>query len=114
MKEEYLQKITELRHDLHRHPELSMKEKETSRIIRQFLLQNTGFRIIDRGDWFYAVKEGNGETYPALHTEEYDFNDRILETAEDIFCRLLHPAVIAGKEKKDADANELSLVRRGK
>lgn len=32
---------------------------------------------------------GNGEKYPALHTEEYDFNDRILETAVDLFLELV-------------------------
>ena len=28
---------------------------------------------------------GNGESWPAIHTAEYDFNDRILETATEIF-----------------------------
>ena len=28
---------------------------------------------------------GNGENYPAIHTENYDFNDNILETAVDMF-----------------------------
>ena len=28
---------------------------------------------------------GNGEDYPPLHTSEYDFNDRIIETAVDLF-----------------------------
>ena len=28
---------------------------------------------------------GNGADYPALHTPEYDFNDRILEPAVDLF-----------------------------
>ena len=27
---------------------------------------------------------GNGEEWPGLHTAEYDFNDRILETAVDV------------------------------
>ena len=31
---------------------------------------------------------GNGETYPALHTREYDFNDKILPTAVDLFLAL--------------------------
>ena len=39
MDKDHLVKITELRHDLHRHAELSMKEKETARIIKQFLIQ---------------------------------------------------------------------------
>ena len=32
---------------------------------------------------------GNGEDYPAIHTAEYDFNDKILGEAVDIFVKLL-------------------------
>ena len=38
------------------------------------------------GAMFYI---GNGEQYPALHTAEYDFNDRILEKAVDLFAALI-------------------------
>ena len=38
------------------------------------------------GAMFYI---GNGERYPALHTAEYDFNDRILEKAVDLFAALV-------------------------
>lgn len=38
------------------------------------------------GTMFYI---GNGETYPALHTAEYDFNDAILPTAVKIFSAIL-------------------------
>ena len=38
------------------------------------------------GAMFYI---GNGEAYPALHTMEYDFNDRILETAVSVFKALI-------------------------
>ena len=34
------------------------------------------------GAIFYV---GNGANWPALHTPEYDFNDRILEAAVDMF-----------------------------
>ena len=34
------------------------------------------------GAMFYI---GNGEKWPALHTAEYDFNDRILERVVDLF-----------------------------
>lgn len=70
MKKENLIKITNLRHELHMRPELSMQERETAGRLKRFLKDNTGFRIIDRGDWFYA------------------FNDRILETAVDLFAAL--------------------------
>ena len=32
---------------------------------------------------------GNGRDYPGLHTVEYDFNDRILETAADLFKEVI-------------------------
>lgn len=38
------------------------------------------------GAMFYI---GNGEGYPPLHTVEYDFNDRILEKAVDLFAALI-------------------------
>ncbi len=58
MKKENLLKITDLRHGLHMYPELSMQEQETAERIKMFLRDNTHFRIIDRGNWFYALKEG--------------------------------------------------------
>ena len=47
-------------------------------------------------DFGYYLKEfpgamfyiGNGESYPALHTPGYDFNDRILEPAVDLFAEI--------------------------
>ena len=83
MKKENLLKITDLRHELHMYPELSMQERETADRIKMFLTNNTHFRIVDRrfvsgdwstdnvdrgdwfadrgagrGNWFYAFKEG--------------------------------------------------------
>ena len=58
MRKENLEKIIALRHELHMCPELSMDERNTARLIKEFLSRNTSFRIIDRGNWFYAVKEG--------------------------------------------------------
>ena len=58
MQKDNLKKITDLRHELHMHPELSMEEKETAERLRSFLRNNTGFKVIDRGSWFYALKEG--------------------------------------------------------
>lgn len=31
---------------------------------------------------------GNGTDYPQVHTEKYEFNDNIIETAVDMFCEL--------------------------
>ena len=52
MNKENLRKITDLRHELHMYPELSMQERETAERIKRFLQDNTHFRIVDRGDWF--------------------------------------------------------------
>jgi len=57
MKKDNLLKITDLRHELHMYPELSMQEKETAERLKSFLSKNTCFRVVDRGSWFYAVKE---------------------------------------------------------
>ena len=50
MNKENLLKITDLRHELHMYPELSMQERETAERIKTFLQDNTHFRIIDRGN----------------------------------------------------------------
>ncbi|MBQ9028218.1 MAG: M20/M25/M40 family metallo-hydrolase [Lachnospiraceae bacterium] len=58
MKKENLLKITDLRHELHMYPELSMQERDTAERIKRFLRDNTHLQIVDRGNWFYAFKEG--------------------------------------------------------
>ena len=50
--------ITQLRHNLHQHPELSMQEKETMKILQTFLRENTSLEIHIRDGWFYALKKG--------------------------------------------------------
>ena len=50
--------ITQLRHTLHQHPELSMREKETMKILQTFLRENTSLEIHIRDGWFYALKKG--------------------------------------------------------
>ena len=60
MKHKNLQKITDLRHELHMYPELSMQETETAARLRKFLEDNTGFQVVDRGNWFYAVHKVKG------------------------------------------------------
>ncbi len=40
------------------------------------------------GAMFYI---GNGEDHPAVHTDRYDFNDKILSTAVDLFLALTEP-----------------------
>ncbi len=78
-------------------------DPESAALVRAAARRN-GFRVIDMetpwrasedfgwylkacpGAMFYI---GNGEHYPALHTPEYDFNDRILDTAVRMFVTLL-------------------------
>ena len=52
------QKIQDLRHDLHHHPELSGHETGTIARLMQFLRENTRLKITEREGWFYAVKKG--------------------------------------------------------
>ena len=55
------EKIKKLRHELHAHPELSMKERETKRRLMEFLRENTKLFIEDRGHYFYAYANGKNE-----------------------------------------------------
>ncbi len=56
MKQENLEKILALRHQLHAHPELSMEEVWTRNHLMDFLRENTkNLEIVDCGRWFYAV-----------------------------------------------------------
>ena len=62
MNTEDLQAIIDLRHTLHRHPELSLHEHDTSARLRAFLRQHTTLQVEERDGWFYAVKEGRDPT----------------------------------------------------
>ena len=55
MKREIYNLAVKLRHDLHRHPELSMEESWTKDYLMEFLRRHTGLELIDRGRWFYAI-----------------------------------------------------------
>lgn len=50
-----LELCKQLRHDLHRHPELSNQESWTKQFLISFLKKNTQLEIVDNGPWFYAV-----------------------------------------------------------
>ena len=45
----------QLRHELHRHPELSNEEVWTKQHLINFLKSNTELEIVDKGNWFYAA-----------------------------------------------------------
>lgn len=50
-----LELCKQLRHDLHRHPELSNQEVWTKQHLISFLKANTSLEIVDNGLWFYAI-----------------------------------------------------------
>ena len=62
---ENLEKITGLRHRLHRHPDLSLREGGTIEILKGFLRENTALELVDREGWFFAVKRPAGEAAAA-------------------------------------------------
>ena len=72
MKAENLEKIIELRHRLHKYPELSGKETETIRMLSEFLRENTSLEIIRRDGWFYAVKNGSCGISPIAFRSDMD------------------------------------------
>lgn len=47
--------IRRLRHELHRHPELSLRERGTKERLIRFLRERTGLEIHEYEQWFYAV-----------------------------------------------------------
>lgn len=59
MKLSNLEKIISLRRALHQHPELSMQEKETMKILQNFLRNNTSLEICVKDGWFYACKKSS-------------------------------------------------------
>ena len=54
MNKDIFVKALNLRHKLHKYPELSGQERETKKRIRGFLQENTNLEVVDRGDWIYA------------------------------------------------------------
>lgn len=46
--------IVDLRHELHRHPELSLEERWTQEHLMDFLRKHTRLEIVEKGRWFYA------------------------------------------------------------
>lgn len=54
MRTKNLQLITELRHRLHAHPELSGAELETRQVLSEFIRNHTDFPLFDEGSWFWV------------------------------------------------------------
>ncbi|WP_144787412.1 M20 family metallopeptidase [Lysinibacillus fusiformis] len=55
MEKNNLQMATQLRHELHAHPELSNYEAWTKQHLIEFLRTHTNLEVVDKGRWFYAV-----------------------------------------------------------
>ena len=51
----FLEEIKDLRHELHKHPEISGREVWTKQYLMDYLRAHTSLEIVDRQDWFYAV-----------------------------------------------------------
>ena len=56
MNTDNLRKITALRHELHKYPELSGQESATKRRLMDFIEANTRLAVVDCGKWFYASR----------------------------------------------------------
>lgn len=59
MDKEILNKIIELRHKLHRMPDLSSEEGPTKEFLINYLKENSQLKIVDKGKFFYAIYEGD-------------------------------------------------------
>ena len=71
-----IEKIMELRKQLHRIPEHSMQEVKTKQMLMDFLKLHTALEIVDCGAWFYAVKRADDrvttEKDKTFHVSEVD------------------------------------------
>ena len=74
MNQEILKKAVDLRHELHMHPELSYQEVLTKQHLMDFLKENTGLTLTDKGKWFYASYLGAGgqDPYPIGFRADFD------------------------------------------
>lgn len=55
MNKSNLELARQLRHELHQHPELSNQEVWTKQHLIEFLQKHTKLKIINKGQWFYAI-----------------------------------------------------------
>lgn len=58
MNKNNLELVKELRHELHKNPELSNKERWTKERLINFLKEYSNLEIVDKGNWFYAIYRG--------------------------------------------------------
>jgi amidohydrolase len=72
MDKDNLERVVTLRHELHRHPELSYQEEWTRGHLIDFLKQNTGLEVVDRGRWFYAAYHAGADKPNIAFRADFD------------------------------------------
>lgn len=72
MKQENLQAIIQLRHELHAHPELSTREIWTRQHLIDFLKARTKLEIVEQERWFYAVYRCRQEAKTIAFRADFD------------------------------------------
>ncbi len=72
MKDKNRDLAIQLRHDLHRCPEVSNQEKWTKAYLIEFLEKHTGLKIVDRGLWFYAVYHAGDDKKNIAFRADFD------------------------------------------
>ena len=90
---ENLNKITELRHVLHRFPDLSLQESGTIRILKDFLMANTNLELVDREGWFYAVKRPHGDSAAAPIAFRADMDALPMHEYSELVYRSAHEGI---------------------
>ena len=85
--------IISLRHWLHRFPELSMKEGNTIKTIRNFLTGHTSIETVEREGWLYAVKYGCGRTDQGAIAFRADMDALPMEETLDMPYRSVHKGI---------------------
>lgn len=81
MDKKRLELATELRHELHRHPELSMQEVGTKKMLMDFLRKHTKLELFDKGRWFYALYKASADAPVIGFRADFDAVP-VLETCE--------------------------------
>jgi amidohydrolase len=72
MDKDNLERAVTLRHELHRHPELSYREEWTKQHLIDFLKQNTALEMVDKGRWFYAVYRAGADKPNIAFRADFD------------------------------------------
>ncbi|PAE37828.1 amidohydrolase [Bacillus sp. 7884-1] len=72
MDEKNLKLAIQLRHELHKHPELSNEEVWTKQHLINFLKKHTMLEIVDRGQWFYAIYRAGGDKKNIAYRADFD------------------------------------------